>query len=301
MRRHYPVRDPDPSGGDHGGLPGAHLQSDSGRHIRVAGSDAEAEGDAKAGTDTILVPPKPTGVKFDEQRRVGTDASSTKITQTIRWAAPRNAEVEIKVYGVTECSRCPKTPPQTRPGRVWSLAPRYRRRFARYSPPRPRRRALSVGRGPGSSNAANLIRRTTPRGLSTTPSCWLPTTRQATRSLPSQRPAGGRSPVLTRSSADLATFRVSLMNPRSARTSWPHRQDRCRKEASISALWVAYSSSMRPASRRPARAESHPRARGPWALRLAVPAIHSTCTRSLRRRRRSSTGSGGLGLTKTGE
>ena len=58
----------------------------------------------------IPVPPKPTGVKFDEQRRVGTDASSTKMTQTISWEAPRNADVEIKVYGVTECTARPKDP-----------------------------------------------------------------------------------------------------------------------------------------------------------------------------------------------
>lgn len=58
----------------------------------------------------IPVPPKPSGVKFDEQKRMGSDASSTMITQTIRWGTPRSADVEIKVYGVTECIAMPKDP-----------------------------------------------------------------------------------------------------------------------------------------------------------------------------------------------
>ena len=56
------------------------------------------------------LPPKPTGVKFDEQRRLGNDASSTVVTQTVTWAAPRNDGVEIKVYGVTRCIAEPASP-----------------------------------------------------------------------------------------------------------------------------------------------------------------------------------------------
>jgi hypothetical protein len=56
------------------------------------------------------VPPKPRGVKFDEQRRVGNDASSTKITQTVTWRTPRGEDVEIRVYGVTECIAQPEDP-----------------------------------------------------------------------------------------------------------------------------------------------------------------------------------------------
>lgn len=55
------------------------------------------------------VPPTPTGVAFDE-RREGDDPSSTEITQTVTWAAPRSADVEIRVYGVTECIGRPEEP-----------------------------------------------------------------------------------------------------------------------------------------------------------------------------------------------
>jgi hypothetical protein len=58
----------------------------------------------------IPVPSKPTGVKFDEHRRVGNDASSTKITQTITWKEPRSKGVKIRVYGVTECIGRPNHP-----------------------------------------------------------------------------------------------------------------------------------------------------------------------------------------------
>ena len=56
------------------------------------------------------MPPKPTDVKFDEQKRAGSEASSTEMTQTITWGAPRSADVEIKVFGVTECIAMPKDP-----------------------------------------------------------------------------------------------------------------------------------------------------------------------------------------------
>lgn len=54
-------------------------------------------------------PPKPTGVSFDE-KRVGDDAPSTEITQTVSWGAPRSEGVEIRVYGVTECVARPANP-----------------------------------------------------------------------------------------------------------------------------------------------------------------------------------------------
>ena len=57
----------------------------------------------------IPVPPKPTGVSFDE-RRVGDDPPSTKITQTVRWGSSGSEGVEIRVYGVTECVARPANP-----------------------------------------------------------------------------------------------------------------------------------------------------------------------------------------------
>ncbi len=58
----------------------------------------------------VPVPPKPTGVKFGEQRRLGNDPSSTEITQTVRWQAPQSESVEIRVYGVTKCIAEPANP-----------------------------------------------------------------------------------------------------------------------------------------------------------------------------------------------
>jgi hypothetical protein len=55
------------------------------------------------------VPPKPTGVSFEETR-VGDEAPSTRITQTVRWAEPRTEGVEIRVYGVTQCIAKPAEP-----------------------------------------------------------------------------------------------------------------------------------------------------------------------------------------------
>ena len=55
------------------------------------------------------VPPKPTGVVFAE-KRVGDNAPTTKITQTVSWEAPRSDGVEIRVYGVTECVAKPADP-----------------------------------------------------------------------------------------------------------------------------------------------------------------------------------------------
>ena len=62
----------------------------------------------------VEIPPKPTGVSFEE-RRVGDDPPTTEITQTVRWGAPGGAGVEIRVYGVTECVARPANPsPDTR-------------------------------------------------------------------------------------------------------------------------------------------------------------------------------------------
>lgn len=57
----------------------------------------------------VSVPPKPTGVSFDE-KRVGDEAPSTEITQAVRWGAPGSEGVEIRVYGVTECVARPANP-----------------------------------------------------------------------------------------------------------------------------------------------------------------------------------------------
>jgi hypothetical protein len=57
----------------------------------------------------VQVPPKPTGVSFDE-KRVGDDPPSIEITQTVRWGAPRSDGVEIRIYGVTECVAKPANP-----------------------------------------------------------------------------------------------------------------------------------------------------------------------------------------------
>jgi hypothetical protein len=61
----------------------------------------------------VPVPPKPTGVSFDE-KRVGDDASTTEITQTVTWEATQSENVIVRIYGVTECvARPPKPSPNT--------------------------------------------------------------------------------------------------------------------------------------------------------------------------------------------
>jgi hypothetical protein len=62
-----------------------------------------------AGSTPVPVPPKPSGVSFAEKRK-GDDPPSTEITQTVEWAAPRGEDVEIRVYGVTECIARPANP-----------------------------------------------------------------------------------------------------------------------------------------------------------------------------------------------
>ena len=58
---------------------------------------------------TPVPPPRPSGVSFHERRK-GDDAELTKITQTVKWAAPASEGVEIRVYGVTECIARPAKP-----------------------------------------------------------------------------------------------------------------------------------------------------------------------------------------------
>jgi hypothetical protein len=58
----------------------------------------------------VRVPPKPSGVRFDEQTRVSDDESAAEITQRVTWKSPRTAGVEIRVYGVTECIAEPASP-----------------------------------------------------------------------------------------------------------------------------------------------------------------------------------------------
>ena len=58
----------------------------------------------------VPVPPKPTGVDLDERRREGNDPSTTEITQTVTWQAPRGEGIEIRVYGVTQCIAKPADP-----------------------------------------------------------------------------------------------------------------------------------------------------------------------------------------------
>jgi len=56
------------------------------------------------------VPPKPAGVKFDEQVLESDDGSVADITQTVTWRTPRSEGVDIRVYGVTECIARPEDP-----------------------------------------------------------------------------------------------------------------------------------------------------------------------------------------------
>jgi hypothetical protein len=60
----------------------------------------------------IPVPPKPTGVRFRQDAGC-LDAGcgrAQRVTQTVRWRAPRTKGVEIRVYGVTECLAMPAHP-----------------------------------------------------------------------------------------------------------------------------------------------------------------------------------------------
>ena len=75
----------------------------------VAATDAPRSPSRPPAPTTAPVPPKPTGVTFDETR-AGEEASSTEITQTVRWEGPRSDGVEIRVYGVTECVARPADP-----------------------------------------------------------------------------------------------------------------------------------------------------------------------------------------------
>ncbi len=58
------------------------------------------------------VPPKPIGATFETQSLGDTGGVSelVEITQTVTWQEPRDAGVEIRVYGVTECLARPADP-----------------------------------------------------------------------------------------------------------------------------------------------------------------------------------------------
>jgi hypothetical protein len=58
----------------------------------------------------VPVPPKPTDVEFDEQQSLDSEGNSTGITQTVTWGAPKSPDVEIRVYGVTDCIARPEDP-----------------------------------------------------------------------------------------------------------------------------------------------------------------------------------------------
>ena len=65
---------------------------------------------------TATVPAKPSGVTFTTDSvklpgPTGTDEITYQVTHTVRWKAPREAGVEIRVYGVTECLSEPSNPP----------------------------------------------------------------------------------------------------------------------------------------------------------------------------------------------
>jgi len=62
------------------------------------------------------VPPKPTGVTFDQQLSVSDDGQVLTVTQMVTWEAPRGEGVEIRVYGVTDCIAQPADPPPSSSG-----------------------------------------------------------------------------------------------------------------------------------------------------------------------------------------
>ena len=150
----------------------------------------------------VPVPPKPTGVTFDETR-AGDEPSSTEITQTVSWGAPRSEGVEIRVYGVTECLAKPANPAPDTTGPC----------LVEHTPlPESVRTLLATG--PASGGEVSWTWTGTfdcevglaydPRGRLTTQLCLLPIARRTTRSLPLQSPAIGGNQVQTTLSADPA-------------------------------------------------------------------------------------------------
>ena len=79
---------------------GPSLAATDAPHSPISGPDATS----------TAAPPKPTGVTFDETRKGEEDPSTTEVTQTVRWEAPRSDGVGIQVYGVTECIAMPLNP-----------------------------------------------------------------------------------------------------------------------------------------------------------------------------------------------
>ena len=127
-------------------------------------------------------PPKPSGVKFNERVHVSDDEAVAEFTQTVTWQTPRMEGIEIRVYGVTKCLAEPKDPPADSSGPCLvehtALPPSVVTLLATAP-------ALSAG-GERSKPAATLAWSTTLMGLRTTQSCWQPTPRHGTRSLPLQ-------------------------------------------------------------------------------------------------------------------
>jgi hypothetical protein len=79
--------------------------------ITPASPSPSATAQPTAEPTPLTVPPKPTGVTFDQQVRESDDGQVATITQIVRWGAPLSQGVEIRVYGVTECIAEPADPP----------------------------------------------------------------------------------------------------------------------------------------------------------------------------------------------
>ena len=61
------------------------------------------------------VPPRPSGVTFTTDwvelpAPGGSDEVTSQVTHTVRWKAPRTDDVEVRVYGVTQCLSEPSNP-----------------------------------------------------------------------------------------------------------------------------------------------------------------------------------------------
>ena len=150
----------------------------------------------------VPVPPKPTGVTFDEETRSIDDGQFGEVTQTVTWGAPRSEGVEIRVYGVTECIAEPADPAPGTNGPclvVHTPLPASVRRLLATAPASDGAVSWTwTEEGAATPAHSNLP----PTGRDTAPSCWLPTARRATRSLPSPSLADGGERLLATSSAE---------------------------------------------------------------------------------------------------
>ena len=71
----------------------------------------------------VPVPPKPTGLKFDEESEAICDPDDPETMcgigdtiYTLSWKAPRTKNIEIQVYGLLECLNRPENPPDSSRG-----------------------------------------------------------------------------------------------------------------------------------------------------------------------------------------